>query len=202
MARTRKRLQTVGHVLTELGRQYRRAERAERKRLERAARRRAKRARPGDRGRRSVVGATAAAPAEPGGALGGVAGHPVFAQVGAQRAAEELHHQAVWHRELSEDAGMSGNGTRPIVTAEDYHSRAREAADSADRLRAEAERLAALADDWERRSAEAEAWAVQAGAVEGGLRKSRMTPAEVSKFIRSHPGGPAAGAEAYRQLPR
>jgi hypothetical protein len=34
------------------------------------------------------------------------------------------------------------------------------------------------------------------------LRRSQMTAADITRFIRSHPGGPAAGAAAYQRLPK
>ena len=60
----------------------------------------------------------------------------------------------------------------------------------------------ALADDWESKRADLQARAAQAGAAEGDLRKSKRSALEISQFIRNHPGGPAAGAEAFRQLPK
>jgi hypothetical protein len=91
---------------------------------------------------------------------------------------------------------------RHFLSVDSYRRRAGEAGQTASRLRAEAERLAALADDWESKRSDLEARAVQAGAVEGGLRRSKMSAAEISKFIRSYPGGPAAGAAAFRELPK
>ena len=83
-----------------------------------------------------------------------------------------------------------------------YKREAEEAARSADKLRAEAERLASLADDWEQRRSECEAAAHAAGAAEGGLRKSKMSAKDISVFIRSHPDGPQAGMIAFRELPK
>jgi hypothetical protein len=85
----------------------------------------------------------------------------------------------------------------------DAHKRdAAEAARSAEYLRAEAARLAELADAWDARRDECEDRAHRAGAAEQQLRRSRMSALEISRFIRSHPGGPAAGAEAFKQLPK
>jgi NMT1/THI5 like len=89
-----------------------------------------------------------------------------------------------------------------VGVPERYKRDAAEAAAYADRLRAEAERLAALAADWENRRAHYEERAVQAGATEQGLRRSKMTALEISRFIRTHPDGPEAGAEAFRRLPK
>jgi hypothetical protein len=91
---------------------------------------------------------------------------------------------------------------RHFLNAERHRLDAMEAEQTAGKLRAEAERLAALADDWEQRRLDSAARATQAGAVEGGLRRSKMTALQISRFIRSHPDGPAAGAEAFRALPK
>jgi hypothetical protein len=63
-----------------------------------------------------------------------------------------------------------------------------------------------LRQDWQhRRDAARGALAAaefSAQAEREGLRRSQMPPRAVSRFIRSHPGGPAAGAAAFRELPR
>jgi hypothetical protein len=104
---------------------------------------------------------------------------------------------------------QDGNGGDPAEVYRRHHlsteARQRDAAEAeqtATRLRIEGERLLGLAADWERRQLDCEAAAFTAGAVEGGLKKSTMSAKQISSFIRSHPGGPQAGAEAFKALPR
>ena len=105
---------------------------------------------------------------------------------------------------------MSTNGgdhdQRRSTNADRYRREAEEAAASADRLRAEGERLLSLADDYDQHHRDCQARAHRASAADAagaeGLHRRSMTAKEISQYIRSHPGGPAAGRAAFEALPK
>lgn len=89
-------------------------------------------------------------------------------------------------------ATNNGNGSDPaevyrrhIQSVERYRHEAAEASERAEYLRAESERIAALAEDWADRSRDYRARAVQAGAAEDGLRRSKMSARAKSEYIEA-----------------
>jgi uncharacterized coiled-coil DUF342 family protein len=91
--------------------------------------------------------------------------------------------------------GSNGNG---LVTAEEYHQRAREAQETVERLRAERDRLDYAIEGWEQRHEEIMGAAARAGVAEmaeQGVKRSLMTPLQKSRFIREH------GKAKYDMLP-
>jgi hypothetical protein len=88
----------------------------------------------------------------------------------------------------------NGNGSsdpaevyrRHFQSVEHYRRESAEAERTAGQLRAEAERLAALAEDWEGRRLDLQARAQQAGAAELDLHRSKMSAREKSDYISAY----------------